>query len=77
MEIVVVSYYNAPVCLFVSLQIGTAARCAAKRAMPTEGGSWSVFLGERHATPCPVAEERVKYFLARGMRRHFYSTPTP
>ena len=56
-----VSYYNARGCSFVCffpIQIGTAVRCAAKRAMY----AWGVFLGDRRATTCPVAEERAKYF---------------
>ena len=58
-----ISYYIARglfVCLF-PIQIGAAVRCAAKRAMPAEG-AWGVFLEDRRATTCSVAEERAKYF---------------
>ena len=33
-------------------------------------GDWAIFL-DRRATTCPVAEERAKYFLARGPRPIF------
>ena len=67
----VASYYNARglfVCLF-PIQIGAAAAATrtTKRAMPTEG-RLGKFLGDRHATTCPVAEERVKYI---GLFNHY------
>ena len=50
------------VCLFVCPLYKSAPLRGSPRNMPcTLRDTWGVFLGDRHATTCSVAEERAKY----------------